>query len=158
MDRSPTALREHNRMNGAPDPRRDINDFSIGELLRQMSDDASHLVQQEMALARGEMRDALDSVRKAATGFALAALVALPGLMALTAFLVVVLANATGSWAIATLVVGVALLAMAGLMVQRGRSALASRNVTLPETRGSLATDAEWGKRELRAFKEELTA
>lgn len=157
MDRS-TAVREHNRMNGAPELRRDINDFSIGELLRQMSDDASHLVQQEMALARGEVREALADVRRAAVGFALAALVALPGLMALTAFLVVVLAGATGSWAMATLVVGVALLGIAGLMVQRGRRALASRNVTLPETRESLATDAEWGKRELRAFKEELTA
>jgi uncharacterized membrane protein YqjE len=158
MDRSETTIRGHDRTNGVANAQHEINDYSIGELLRQMSNDASHLVQQEIALAKGEMHEALDSVRKAAVGFALAAIVALPGLMALTAFLVVVLANAIGSWAIATLVVGVALLVIAGLLAQRGRSALASRNVTLPETRESLATDAEWGKRELRAFKEELTA
>ena len=161
MNRTETILREHNRTgrtNGVPERTPATDDIPIGELFRRLSADASHLVQQEVALARTELQEALESVRKAAVVFAVAALVALPGLLALTAFLVVILANAIGSWAIATLVVGVALLAISGLMVQRGRAALSRRNVSLPDTRASLARDAAWGKEEVRAFKEELTA
>ena len=144
----------------AIEPRRevDINDFTIGELLKQLTQDASHLAQQEVALAKAEVRESVSAMQKAAVSFGLAAAVALPGIMALTAFFVIVLSNAFDSWAIGSIVVAVVLLAVAGLMVQRARAALQKPALGLPETRASLARDAAWGKQEMRAFKEELTA
>jgi uncharacterized membrane protein YqjE len=160
MERIDGVRREHHslrRRNGVPVPERN-QDVTIGELLNQLTTDASLLVRQEVALAKAEARDSLKTAAKAAVGFAAAVVLALAGVMALAAFLVVVLADVTGSWWVATLAVGVLLLAAAGLMVQRARSAIAKGPVGLPATAESLARDVAWGKSELRAFKEEFTA
>jgi uncharacterized membrane protein YqjE len=161
MDRIDTVRRERHpngRGNGTPLPERPQPDGSIGDLLKQLTADASLLVQQEVALAKEEARESLKTAGRAAVGFAVAAVLALAGVMALSAFLVVVLAEVTDSWWVATLGVGVLLLAAAGLLVQRARSAMARGSMGLPATAESLARDAAWGKSELRAFKEELTA
>ena len=115
------------RPNGASGPMRDTTDVSIGELLNQLTADATHLMQQEVALAKVEARESIQTLQKAAVAIGVAAVLALPGAMALTAFLVVVLAGVTNSWWIATLTVGVVLMGAAGLMIQRARSALSIR-------------------------------
>ena len=128
----------------------------IGELFRRVSADLSTLAHQEFQLAAAELRDSVDEVKKSLVKFAVAAIIAIPGVIAIAAFLVIVLADALGSWSAASLIVGVALLAIAGVLVWRAAAVVAD-NVGLPETAESLAEDARWGKKELKAFKRELT-
>ncbi|HEX6941813.1 MAG TPA: phage holin family protein, partial [Gemmatimonadaceae bacterium] len=83
----PTVPRDHDHNGRAPTPH-PLDDASIGDLFRQMTSDASHLVQQEVHLAKAELRESLGHVRTMATGLAVAAALAIPGALALTAFLV----------------------------------------------------------------------
>lgn len=139
-------------------PTASVEGPGIGELFKRVSADVSLLARQEMQLAKAELRESVDEVKGASAKFAIAAVIALPGAMALTAFLVIVLAGVLGSWWAASLIVGVALIVVAGLLVRQGKAALSSGNVGMPETAASLAEDAEWGKQEVKAFKRELTA
>ena len=52
---------------------------SIGELFGQLSNDASRLIQQEMALARAELRETASMLARDAAKFAVAAVLGLLG-------------------------------------------------------------------------------
>lgn len=147
----------HERNGRSADPDR-LDDASIGELFRQMTSDASHLVQQEVHLAKAELKESVARVRTMAVGLAVAAALAIPGALALTAFLVIGLGALIGSYWAAALVIGVVLMTAAVVMGRRALSNVTDGRLGLPRTIASLAEDATWGKDELRAFKREMTA
>ena len=130
----------------------------VGDLFRRMTDDVSLLARQQFLLAKAEVRESLEHVRHAAVKFTIAAVLAIPGVIALTAFLVIVLAGVLNSWWAATLLVGVLLLTVTGVLVRQGIAGLTKPSVGMPETAESLAEDAGWAKEEVKAFKRELTA
>src|SRR5687767_4227607 len=66
----------------------------IGELLSRLAADTTLLFRQEMSLARAEVRESAIRIRDLSKRLVLAAALALPGAMAVTAFLVIALGNA----------------------------------------------------------------
>lgn len=151
----PPATHEHNGRPPTPDL---LDDASIGDLFRQMTSDASLLVQQEVHLAKAELKESVSRVKTIAVSFALAAALAIPGAIALTAFLVIGLGALLGSYWAGALIVGVVLMAAAAVTARRAVSIVADGKIGLPRTISSLAEDASWGKEEVRAFKREMTA
>ena len=137
---------------------RDDSEPGIGELFKRVSADLSSLAHQEFQLAKAELKESVDQAKRSSVMFIVAVVFALPGMMAIAACLVIVLANVMGSWWAASLVVGIVLLAIAALIVKRAIAGLTDGSVGLQETAASLGEDARWGKQELKAFKRELTA
>ena len=151
----PPVTHEHNGRPPTPDL---LDDASIGDLFRQMTSDASLLVQQEVHLAKAELKESVSRVKTMAVWFALAAALAIPGAIALTAFLVIGLGALLGSYWAGALIVGVVLMTATLVVARRAMSTVADGKIGLPRTITSLAENASWGKEEVRAFKREMTA
>jgi uncharacterized membrane protein YqjE len=131
---------------------------SIGELVSRLTADTSLLLRQEVSLAKAEVRESGDRMKEMAKKVAIGTALALPGLMALTAFLVIALGNAINSYLTSALIVGVVLLLAGWMLARQGIARVKNGGVGLTRTAASLAEDARWGKEEVRAFKREFTA
>ncbi len=107
-------------INGSGDRVDDPTARSTGELVKQLSEQVSRLVRDELRLAQLE---AVQKGRRAGVGVGLlggAGLVALFGVAALLAAVTAALALAVPAWA-AALIVGVLLLAVAAVLGLRGK-------------------------------------
>ena len=105
---------------------------SAGELVRQAAEQISRLVRDELALARAEMTA---KGKQAGVGAGLlggGGVVALYGVAALIAALILGLATAMPHW-LAALIVGVLLLAAAGAMAMMGRDRVKQALPPMPE-------------------------
>jgi uncharacterized membrane protein YqjE len=131
---------------------------SIGELLRSLATDATHLVQQEFHLARTELKETSEHLSHAAVQLGVALVVGLAGAMALVAFLVIALGDVLNNYAVSALIIGVMLSVVAAIMLTRATRITKRRDVGLHDTAASLREDAHWAKKEVKAFKRELTA
>ena len=157
MQRSTSTERPTSVHNGQkPVPMLDAS--SIGELLRRLATDGTHLVQQEFQLARTELKETGEQLSHAAIQIGVALVVGLSGAMALVAFLVIALGDVLNNYALSALIVGVVLAVVAAMMLKRASSVTRRRDVGLHDTAASLREDAHWAKKEVKAFKRELTA
>lgn len=105
---------------------------STGELISRISADVSRLVRDELALAKLELRG---KAQKAGVGvgmFGAAGLLAVCGLGVLIAAAVLALALAMPAW-LAALIVGVVLLAIAGVVALVGRERVGEATPPMPE-------------------------
>src|SRR5690554_3724149 len=84
------AVNQHDIRVGRPGPRFEGLDEepSIGELFKQLSNDASHLIRQEVALGKAELRETASALGKDAAKIGIAATVAWFGALATLAFLI----------------------------------------------------------------------
>jgi membrane protein len=98
----------------------DLDDQSVGELVQQASQQLTHLVRQELQLARRELQEKGRHAGRAAGLVGGAGLVALYGVGALVAGAILLLATAIEPWASAFIVAAV-LLAIAGGLALAGR-------------------------------------
>jgi uncharacterized membrane protein YqjE len=135
-----------------------LDDASIGELFKRLTSDASLLVRQEMSLARAEVQESVAEVKTMVVKMAIAAAFAIPGAIALTAFLVIALGDAINSYWASALIVGALLLGTAVLLAKQGVARVKTAKEKMQNTAASLGEDARWGKEEVKAFKRELTA
>ena len=158
MDRDSTRRSALHDTNGRRPLDGPLDDASVSELFKRMTSDASLLVQQEISLAKAELTASAARLKKMTMLVAIAAALAIPGALAVTAFLVIALGAAINSYWASALMVGVGLLVTAALLAQRGIANVSDGKVGVPRTARSLEEDARWGKEELRAFKRELTA
>jgi uncharacterized membrane protein YqjE len=128
------------------DAQQDLREQSTGDLVKQLTQQVSTLVRQEVELAKVEMAD---KGKKAGVGIGMfggAGVAALLGLGALTAFLILVLDLAMPAWA-AALIVGVIWAAVAGVLALQGREKVKEVGTPLPEeTTESVKEDVEWLK------------
>jgi len=124
----------------------DLREQSTCDLVKQLTQQVSTLVRQEVELAKVEMAD---KGKKAGVGIGMfggAGVAALLGLGALTAFLILVLHLAMPAWA-AALIVGVIWAAVAGVLALQGREKVKEVGTPLPEeTTESVKEDVEWLK------------
>jgi uncharacterized membrane protein YqjE len=136
---------------GTGAPGGDLRDASFGELAKQLSNDVSTLVRQELQLARAEMTQ---KGRQAGFGIGLmggAAVVALAALGALTAFFVLALGTFMADW-LAALVVALVLAAIAGVLALRGRDRVQEATPPVPEqTIETVKEDVQWAKTRTRS-------
>lgn len=135
-----------------------VGDPSVSDLFRRLTTDASLLVRQEISLARAELRESAERLKEALRAIAIAAVLAIPGALALTAFLIIALGDAIGSYWASALMVGAVLIGTAAVLGRRAAGRAKESTKGMQRTADSLREDARWGKEELRTFKRELTA
>lgn len=136
---------------------RGIQRSSIPELLRQLSDDGSRLVQQEIRLAKVELREDAAHAASGAGKIGAATVLALPGILALTAAAIIGLSFLVGSYWLSALIVGVVVLAVAGFLLKSAISSFKS-GLAPRETVETVREDVAWAKREVRHARREMSA
>jgi uncharacterized membrane protein YqjE len=128
-----------------PDAPREA-DRPIGELLRELGDEISMLVRQEIALAKVEIAEKTKPVVASAGMFGGTALLALGAFGALTTFLIALIALWVPVWAsalIVTVVYGI----VAFVLAQTGKKKLHEAAPLVPEqTAQTVKEDIEWAK------------
>jgi uncharacterized membrane protein YqjE len=124
------------------------NGESTGELLKQFSRDASNLIRKELELAKAELTEKGKQAGKGVGMFGGAGLFGLGAFGALTAFLILVLAEAMDAW-LAALIVTVLWGAIAGVLALQGKHKVEEATPPQPEeTIETLKEDVEWAKRQ----------
>jgi uncharacterized membrane protein YqjE len=124
----------------------ELRDQSVGELLKQLANEMTTLMRQELELAKAEMRE---KAGKAGPGFGMwgaAGAMALLALGALTAFLILALDGAMPNW-LAALIVALVYATIAGLLYLRGKRKVDEVGSPVPEqTIDTLKEDVQWAK------------
>ena len=122
------------------------SDRPIAELMRELSEQTSTLIRQELELAKLEMTD---KGKRAGIGvgmFGGAGIVGLYAVGALTACLILALATAVTAW-LAALIVAVVYAVIAGGLALSGRSKVAQATPPVPEQASeSVKEDVQWTK------------
>ena len=113
-------------------PHDDLRDRPIGELLKQLSNETTTLVRQELELAKAEVAQKGQKAGKGAGMFGGAGVVALYGVGVLIAAAVMGLATAVEPW-LAAVIVGVVLLAVAGVLALSGKKQVEQATPPKPE-------------------------
>jgi uncharacterized membrane protein YqjE len=107
-------------------------DKPIGDLVRQLSEQSSTLIRQELRLATAELQEKGKHAGVGAGMFGGAGLVALYGVGALIAAAIVGLGTLLEPW-LAALIVGVVLLAVAGVVALMGKKQVEQATPPKPE-------------------------
>jgi uncharacterized membrane protein YqjE len=137
--------------------RQEAQDASIGELLKRLSSDGSHLVQQEIQLAKTELQESAARAAKSAAKIGTGVVLALPGIMAITAAIIIGLGIIINSYWVSALIVGAAILIAAGVLI-KGAIAGLKTGIAPKATVQTVREDVDWAKRESVRVKQELSA
>ena len=131
----------------------DLHGRPVGELLKQLSEDTTTLVKEELDLAKAEMSE---KGKEAGVGVGMFGGAGLGGLLALIFLsLAAVAALDTGmrTW-LAALIVGVVWAAVAGLLALQGKSKLQQATPPAPDQAiESTKEDVQWAKTQARSAK-----
>jgi len=123
--------------------------------LKRLSDDATRLVRQEIALARVELRESVSVLGKSAVKVGIAAGVALLGALAAVAFLIIGLGDLIDNYWLSALIVSAVLLAIATVMGKGSMNELKGHEMKPTQTIDTLRDDADWAKQEIATVKRE---
>ena len=138
---------EHEVRNAAADDR------PLAELMRDLSQQSTELIRQEIELAKAELRVKGKSAGVGAGMFGAAGLIALFGVGALTACLVLALATAVDAW-LAALIVAVVYLAGAGVAALVGKGKVQEATPPAPEQAiASAKEDVRWTTQRAQAAR-----
>ena len=131
----------------------DLRDRPVSELMKQLAQETTTLMRQELELAKAEVTQ---KGKKAGLGIGIlgvAGAVALLALGALTAFFILVLDEIMPAWA-AALVVALVYGAIAGVLAFVGRERVQEVGKPVPEqTVETVKEDVEWAKNQMRSDK-----
>jgi uncharacterized membrane protein YqjE len=122
---------------------------SLGELFSDLAQQTGTLVRQEVQLAKTEMTQKATAVGKDIGFLAVGGLIAYAGLLALIATIIIILGTVGLPWWLAALIVTVVVLAIGGILVQRGLSALKQQRMAPEQTIQTLKEDRQWAKEQL---------
>lgn len=135
----------------AADGAGDLRQQSVGELLKQLSEETTTLVRQELELAKAEMTE---KGREAGAGLGMfggAGVAGLLALGALTACLIAALDTALPLW-LAALIVTIVHGAIAGVLALTGKGRLNRASPPVPEqTQETVKEDVRWVKTRARS-------
>jgi uncharacterized membrane protein YqjE len=117
----------------------------IPDLIRRLTDDSKRLASDELRLAKLEVHESIHTGVRGGMWLGLALAVSVVAMVGLTVFLIAVSGIIAGRnyWA-GALIVGVAELVGGWLLLRRGLAQAKASEVTLPESRASLADTATW--------------
>jgi MFS family permease len=133
-------------MAAGPEADHDLRERPIGELVKQLADQTSTLVRQEIDLAKAELTQKGQQAGKGAGLIGAGAVIGLLGAGALTAFLIMLLDGALANW-LAALIVAVVFLAIAGILALQGKKKVQQAAPPVPEqTVETVKEDVEWAK------------
>ncbi len=124
------------------------------ELLKDLSEQTTTLVRQEIELAKAEMTAKGKQVGIGAGAFGGAALVGLYAFGALTAAIILALSTAVDGW-LAALIVGVVYAAVAGVLALVGKNKTQAGAPPVPERAiSSTKEDVEWAKTRAKSARQ----
>jgi tetrahydromethanopterin S-methyltransferase subunit C len=125
---------------------RELDDRSVADLMRQLSEQTTKLARQEVELAKAEMAEKGKQVGVGAGAFGGAGIVGLYAVGALTAALILALSTAVAPW-LAALIVGLVYAAVAGVLAMVGKKKTQAGAPPVPERAiSSTKEDVEWAK------------
>jgi uncharacterized membrane protein YqjE len=128
----------------------ELSEQSVGDLVQQLSQETATLVRQEMRLAQVELQEKGKRAGIGAGMFGGAGLVALYGVGAVIAAVIMLVATAIEPW-VSALIVGVVLLATASIVALLGRRQVEQATPPKPErTMASMRDDVEHVKERAR--------
>jgi uncharacterized membrane protein YqjE len=130
----------------------------LGELFKQLAQDSATLIKQEMALARAEMQESIRTMARGAMMLAIGGGLLLIGLLALTAFLIVLLGQALDNYWLGALIVGVLYAGIGGALLMSGKNRLQGAELKPEQTMRSLQEDKRWAQSEAQQVKRDLTS
>ena len=122
------------------------SDASIGELVKQLSEQSSRLARQEVELAKAELAIKGKQAGIGAGMFGGAGVFGFYGLGALIAAAVLALATAITAW-LAALIVAAVLAAIGGILALQGKHKVEQATPPVPEqATESVKEDVQWAK------------
>ena len=129
----------------------DLRDRSLGELLRQLSEQTTRLVHQELELAKAELQQKGKEAGAGAGMFGGAGALGLAALGALTACFILALNAVMPAW-LAALIVAVVYGIIAFVLVKQGQAKIKAAGPPVPEqTIETVKEDVEWAKTQMRS-------
>jgi MFS family permease len=133
------------------DARRAMDEATVAELVKRLSEQTSTLARQEVELAKAELAQKGKRAGLGAGMFGGAGLVGLYALGALTAAAILALATAVAGW-LAALIVGVVYGAVAGVLALTGKNKVTEATPPVPEqATESVKEDVRWAKTHAQA-------
>ena len=131
----------------------DLRERPIGELLKQLSEETTRLVHQELELAKAELAQKGRQAGLGAGLFGAAGVIGFLALAALTTCIILVLDAAMPAW-LAALIVAAVYAAVAAVLAMRGRAKVKQATPPVPEqTVETVKEDVEWAKTQMRSGK-----
>ena len=130
--------------NGGPS-QDELRERSIGDLLKQLSQETATLVRKEVELAKAEVSQKGKQAGLGAGMFGGAGVAGLLALGSLTACLIALLATAMEVW-IAALIVTVLWSAIAGVLALMGRNKVQEATPPIEQTVETIKEDVQWAK------------
>jgi uncharacterized membrane protein YqjE len=131
----------------------DLRDRSLGELLKQLSQETTQLVHQELELAKAELQQKGKQAGAGAGMFGGAGALGLAALGALTACFILALNAVMPAW-LAALLVAVVYGIVAFVLVKQGQARVKRAVPPIPEqTIETVKEDVEWAKTQMRSDK-----
>jgi uncharacterized membrane protein YqjE len=129
----------------------DLYDRPTGELLRELSQQTTELVRQEIELAKAEIGEKGKQAGLGAGMFGGAGLFGAGAFAALTTAIIVALDQAMALW-LAALIVAVVYGIVAAVLAQRGKQKVQEVGPPVPEqTKDSVKEDVQWAKTRMRS-------
>jgi hypothetical protein len=142
------------RQDPPPGPaQEDLRERPLGELLKQLSEETTRLVHQELELAKAELTQKGRQAGMGAGLFGAAGAIGLLALAALTACFILALDAVLPAW-LAALLVAVVYAAVAAVLALRGRAKVKQAVPPVPEqTIETVKEDVAWAKTQMRSDK-----
>jgi uncharacterized membrane protein YqjE len=129
----------------------DLHDRSLPDLLKQLSQETTQLVHQELELAKAELQQKGKQAGAGAGMFGGAGAIGLAALGALTACFILALDTVMPAW-LAALIVAVVYGIVAFVLVKQGQAKLKQATPPVPEqTIETVKEDVEWAKTQMRS-------
>jgi uncharacterized membrane protein YqjE len=131
----------------------DLRDRSLGELLKQLSEQTTQLVHQELELAKAELTQKGKQAGMGAGMFGGAGAIGLAALGALTACFILALNAVMPAW-LAALIVAVVYGIIAFVLVKQGQAKMKAAGPPVPaQTIETVKEDVQWAKTQTRSAK-----
>src|SRR5215218_10040342 len=129
----------------------DLREQPRGELLKQLSEETTRLVRQELELAKAELTQKGKQAGAGAGLFGTAGAIGLAALGALTACFILALNAVMPAW-LAALIVAVVYGIIAFVLVKQGQARMKRATPPVPEqTIETVKEDVEWAKTQMRS-------
>jgi MFS family permease len=138
---------------GGPGDSDDLRERSIGELLKQLSEETTRLVHQELELAKAELTQKGKQAGAGAGLFGAAGAIGLLAAAALTTCFILALDAVMPAW-VAALLVAVVYGVIALVVVKQGQAKMKAAGPLVPEqTIETVKEDVAWAKTQMRSEK-----
>jgi uncharacterized membrane protein YqjE len=130
----------------------ELRERPTGELLKELSDQTTTLVKQEVELAKAELAEKAGQAGKGAGMFGGAGLFGLGAFATLTACLIALLTTALDHLWLAALIVTLVYAAVAGVLALTGKQKVQQATPIVPEqAQESVKEDVRWAKNRARS-------